>query len=311
MPQAVVSPKWVILLGIFAVSTASIFIRFAQEGAPSLVIAAFRLSIAALAVSPIVLFRKLDEIRVLGLRSIGLLLAAGVFLAVHFATWITSLEFTSVTNSVVLVTTTPLWVALLSPVLLKESVSRQAGVGLLLAVFGGIIVALGDACTWSWGGLSCPPAAEYFQGNAMRGNFMALVGAWMAAGYFMIGRQVRGRLSLPGYIFMVYGCAALVLVLLVWILGLRLTGYSQETYFWMLLLGLVPQLIGHSAFNWALRYLSAAFVSITLLGEPIGSIILALILLKEAPTLLNLVGAILILFGIYLAAQPNRRIRQG
>jgi drug/metabolite transporter (DMT)-like permease len=250
------------------------------------------------------LTRHRDEVRSLTRRELGLALLAGLFLALHFAAWISSLEYTSVTSSVVIVTTAPLWVALVSPFALKESLKRNAALGLALALVGGVIVALSDACNWQ-GGLVCPSLVDFFKGQSLLGNFLALAGAWMSAGYILIGRRLRTKLSLMPYIFVVYGMAALVLIVLMVGAGQSPFGYSATTYLWLAALALIPQLLGHSTFNWALRYLPASFVSVTLLGEPVGSTILAYFLLGETPTPFKLAGAALILAGIY-AASLNR-----
>jgi drug/metabolite transporter (DMT)-like permease len=142
----------------------------------------------------------------------------------------------------------------------------------------------------------------------MLGNFMALFGAWMAAGYMLMGRQLRHKLSTVSYTALVYGVAALILLVVVLIRKEPVFSYSGQTYIWLLALGVFPQLLGHSMLNWALKYISAAYVSLTLLGEPIGTIILALIFLKESPTLLEGVGAVLILIGIVIGS-VNRRPR--
>lgn len=287
--------------GILSIATAAIFIKFAQRDAPSLVIAAVRLTLATLALTPLTLTHHHDEIRKLTRRELGLALLAGFFLALHFAAWISSLEYTSVTSSVVIVTTAPLWVALLSPFLLKESLKRNAILGLALALAGGVIVGLSDACRWQ-NALVCPSLGEFFKGQALLGNSLALAGAWFSAGYILIGRRLRTRLSLMPYIFVVYGMAALVLIVLMLGAGQSLFGYSPLTYVWLLALALIPQLLGHSTFNWALRYMPASFVSITLLGEPVGATILAYFLLGETPTPFKLAGAALILAGIYAAS---------
>jgi drug/metabolite transporter (DMT)-like permease len=172
-----------------------------------------------------------------------------------------------------------------------------------LALLGGVIVGVSDACAWNGTALACPECGDVLGGKAFLGDLLALAGALMAAAYMLIGRRLRSRTSLLTYIFVVYGMAAVVLVILVVASGQPLTGYSPHTYGWLLLLALVPQLLGHSSFNWALRYLSAAYVSITLLGEPIGSTVLAYFLLKETPTALKVIGAILILAGIAVASQ--------
>lgn len=294
-----------LLTAILAVSTASIFIRFAQREAPSLVIAALRLTFASLMLAPLALTRGRVELRRLTVRELALGLLSGAFLAVHFATWITSLEYTSIASSVVLVSTGPLWVALLSPLFLREPLTRPVLIGMLLALAGGTVIGLSDSCS-TQGGLVCPPLSEFVQGQAFLGNFLALGGAWAVAGYLMIGRHLRAKVSLVPYVFLVYGVAALVLLGIMFVAKQRPTGFAPLTYVWIVLLALVPQLIGHSTYNWALRYLPAALVSITTLGEPIGSAILAYFILQETPSLLTLVGGALILTGIYLASGQRK-----
>lgn len=296
-------PVLVLGIGILAVSTASIFIRFAQQEVPSLVIAAYRLTLASLLLAPSALLHRRNELAALQRRDIGLALASGIFLALHFATWITSLEFTTVASSVVLVTTTPLWVALAAPLVLGERLTRAILIGMGLALAGGIVVGISDACQWSSAGLVCPESGEMLRGRAIWGNFLAVSGAVMAAAYVMIGRVLRPRLSLISYIFLVYSVAAVTLIIITAGTQLPVLGYSPQAYLWLALLALFPQLLGHTSFNWALKYLSAAYVSITLLGEPIGTIFLAYFILQERPSLLKLIGAILILFGIYFASR--------
>ncbi len=292
-----------IFVAILAVSTASIFIRFAQmDGAPSLVIAALRLTFATLLLAPLALSRHWDEIKRLTWTEWLLAVSSGIFLAVHFATWISSLEFTSVASSVVFVSTGPLWVALLSPMLLKEHVSRTAIIGLVLALVGGTIIGLSDACVWD-AGLACPALADILQGPAMWGNFLALAGAWTVTGYLIIGRKLRAEMSLIPYIFLAYGIAAIVLIIIMFVSGNSPLGFAPQTYGWIFLLAAIPQLIGHSTYNWALRYLPAALVAVTTLGEPVGSAVLAYFILKETPTMAVLFGGAFILTGIYLASR--------
>lgn len=295
-----------LLAGITAASTAAIFIRFAQaEGVPSIVIAAARLTIASLLLAPLALTRYPSDLRRLTPGEWALALLSGVFLALHFATWITSLEYTSVASSVVLVTTTPLWVALLAPVVLRERVGIAALVGLLLALTGGVVIGLSDACTWASGSLTCPSLKTFFGGTAFLGDFLALFGAWMAAGYLLVGRKLRTKMDLVPYIFVVYGMAALVLIGIMLGMGETLFGYAPLAYLWFLLLALMPQLFGHSVFNWALKYLPASFVSVSLLGEPVGSTVLAYVIFRETPGWVKIGGAVLILVGIYLAAKSS------
>ncbi len=300
--QPKIPPIVVLILGILSASTAAIFIRLAQQFAPSLVIAALRLTFATILIAPFAISRQWREIRTLTQHQWGLILLSGFFLALHFASWITSLEYTTVASSVVLVTSTPLWVALLLPITLKEPMHKVAIIGLIIAMTGAIIVGLSDSCTWQGNHLTCPSLSTFVQGNAFLGDILALFGAIMAAFYILIGRRLRSSVSLLSYIFGVYGSAALLLIVLALFSGQKLSGYPAQAYGWSFMLAIFPQILGHSSFNWALRYLSAGYVSISLLGEPISSTILAMIFLNETPGWMKIMGSILILGGIALAS---------
>lgn len=301
-----ISPAFVLGIGIAAVSTASILIRFAQQEAPSLVIAAMRLTIAAIILAPYVLTRHIHEFQRLAKIDWVLIAVSGMFLAFHFATWISSLEFTSVASSVVLVTTTPLWVAILSPVLLKERISRNVAIGLVLALAGGVIVSLGNECQFSLAGVNCQIGKGFFARNDIWGNLLALAGAFCATGYLLIGRKVRKLLSAIAYVFLVYSIAGATLLFWLWGRGLSVAGYPIQIYLLFLSLAVFPQLIGHSSFNWALGYLPASAVSIALLGEPVGTVILSFLILSETPTVAEAFGGLLILAGIYLAVRSQK-----
>lgn len=306
-------PRLIVPLALFtailAVSTSSIFVRFAQTEAPSLVIAALRLAFATLLLLPIAWTRYRADLRSLNRREVMLGVLAGLFLAAHFATWISSLEFTTVASSVVFVSTGPLWVALLSPVFLDERLTGAAVLGLAVAMAGGTLIGLSDACSWQ-GGLRCPGLNQVLHGGAMWGNFLALAGAWTVSGYLIIGRKFRAARSLPliPYIFLVYGIAAIALLLVMLVAGQSPWGYPPQTYGWIFLLAALPQLIGHSTYNWLLRFIPAALVAITTLVEPVTSGILAYFILKETPSPWVLLGGMLILAGIYLASRPVRRM---
>jgi len=289
-------PFGALAIGVLSVSFAAIFIRLAQnKQAPSLVLAAARLCVASAFLTPIVLRHYREELRDITRRDLVLALVSGVFLGVHFATWITSLEYTAVVNSVTLVTTSPLWVALLAPLLLNERLDRWTVLGLMLAIGGGVLV-----------GLSAEAGEPPTRRDPWLGNGLALVGAVTAAVYFIIGRRLRVRWGLIPYIWLVYSVAAGILVVVVVASGQQVMGLPGEAYLWMLLMGLVPQLIGHSSFNYALGYLPAAYVSLVVLGEPIGSGLLAIVFLNEWPVPLQLAGSALILAGIGAASRQNR-----
>jgi drug/metabolite transporter (DMT)-like permease len=295
---------FVLFAAILAVSTSSVFIRFAQADAPSLVIATLRLTCATLLLAPLALTRHRNELQTLTRYELLLGALSGIFLAAHFATWISSLEYTSVASSVVFVSTGPLWVAMLSPMLLREQLTRVALIGLAIAILGGTIIGLSDACVWE-GGLKCPELDEIMQGSAMWGNFLALAGAWTVSGYLIIGRKLRAKMSLIPYIFLVYGLCAMVLTIIMFAAGQSPLGYPARTYGWIFLLAAFPQLIGHSTYNWVLRYIPATLVAIITLVEPIGSAILAYFVLQETPSNSVLFGGLLILVGIYLASRSK------
>ena len=139
----------------------------------------------------------------------------------------------------------------------------------------------------------------------MWGNLLALMGAWAVTGYLIIGRKMRTGISLIPYIFLVYGMGAVTLIIIMFVSGNTPLGYMPTTYGWIFLLAAIPQLIGHSTYNWALKYLNAALVSVTVLGEPIGSATLAFFLLDETPSLMTLVGGVLILAGIFLSSRSK------
>jgi len=300
------SLPFALLTAILAVSTSSVLIRFAQADAPSLVIAALRLTCAVVLLAPLALTRHREELQNLRRSEIVLGAISGIFLAAHFATWISSLEYTSVASSVVFVSTGPLWVALLSPLLLNERLTRLTIVGLTIAILGGAIIGLSDGCTWDEG-LRCPEFGQIMQArtSAMWGNFLALAGAWTVSGYLIIGRRLRTKMSLIPYIFLVYSLCAITLLALMFLAGQSPLGYPPRTYGWIFLLAAFPQLVGHSTYNWVLRYIPATLVAIITLVEPIGSAILAYFVLRETPSNGVLFGGLLILLGIYLAARTK------
>jgi len=288
-------PYIVLAAGVLIVSSASILIRFAQSmGVPSLSLAAWRLTLAALILTPFVLVRSRDELARLAPRDVGLAALSGALLAVHFATWIASLAYTSVAASTVLVTTNPIWIAAVSWLLFRERPGAGLVVGIVLAILGSVAI-------FAAGGVH--PAGE----NPALGNTLALIGSVMVSGYLLIGRSLRRRLSLLAYIWLVYGAAAGVLLLAVLVTGGPMLGFAMAAYVVLLALAVGPQLGGHTAFNWALRYLSPAFVAIAILGEPVGAALLAFLILGERVSPLELTGFVLLLVGIYCAARAERR----
>lgn len=278
-------------MGIVAVSFASVLIRLAQAaGMGSLPIAAWRLLLASLILLPYAWYARREEMRRLSRRELGLLGGSGVFLGLHFAAWIGSLAYTSVASSVVLASMGPVFVGLGSWIFLRERPGLFLTLGILLAAAGSIVI--------SWGDLG--------QGqDQLLGDLLALIGGVMVAAYLMIGRKVRGRMSLATYVAVVYGGAMVTLLAIVLVARRPMLGFEPAAYLWVLGLALGPQLVGHSTLNWALRYLSATFVSLVILAEPITSGVLAYLILGEVVTRSTFVGGILVLVGIYIASRAE------
>lgn len=292
-----ISPGIVLIFSILAISTASIMIKFAQLEAPSLVIAFYRMLVASLVYLAVagLFFRK--ELSHLPVSVFVLSTLSGLFLALHFATWITSLEHTSVTSSAVLVSTTPLWVALASLMLFKEDIRKLYWVGLFCALLGVVIVSLP---------VSANPG--FINDEAVRdfplmnnGSLLALAGAFFGTGYILIGRQLRKTISMPVYAAVTYTASTLFLFLMVIYTKASLIGHSSNVFILMILIGLIPQVIGHSSYNWALKYIPASVISIALLGEPVGASIQAMLFIGEKPGINEIIGGALILLGIYVA----------
>ncbi len=292
-------PFLVLSGGILMAATSSIMIRFAQGlGMPSLTIAAGRLGLAALILLPLALLFSRRTLHALCRRDLLLALASGAFLAVHFAAWISSLAYTSVASSVALVGTNPLWVGLAAALLLRERLPATAWWGILATIGGTALIAYSD-------GVGGGP-------NATLGNGLALLGAIAGSGYFLIGRGLRQRMATLPYIFLVYTTAAVVLLVLAAAGSLRtgrganpFAGYPPLAYLLLLGLALGPQLLGHTSFNWALRFLPATVVAVVILGEPIGSAALALLFFGEWFRPLQLLGFVVLLAGIVVTARAE------
>jgi len=303
MPKQSPIPYVVLLGGVAVVAAAAIMIRLLQRppiAMPSTVIAAGRLGFAALILLPIAWLRAGPELRTLRRREVLLGAVSGALLALHFDAWIASFDYTSVASSVALVSTNPLWVAVLSLLLWGERPAPLTLLGVLLAVAGSALIGFSDS---SGAGT-----------NALLGDGLALIGALAVSGYFLIGRALRRRLSLLAYIWLVYTSAAVILLAVALLSGsIRLgaeLGYPPLAYLLLLGLALGPQLLGHSAFNWALRYLSATFITVALLGEPIGAALLALLIFGEWFAPLQFAGFVVLLAGIVAAARGERRVAE-
>lgn len=275
-----------VTVGITAISFASILIRLAD--APAITIAAYRVALAAAAMGPVFALKQTRNRPRWDRKIAWGTVLAGCFLALHFASWIYSLQLTSIASSVSLVSTTPLFVALFSYCRHRERPNLRLGLGILCTTLGSVFVAGTDFA---------------FSTRALWGDVLAVTGAVMAAGYLMAGQYVRRSLDLTSYTFCAYGSAALVLLPMCLLAGSPLSGFSRETYLTLILLALVPQLIGHTTFNWTLKFLPPAAVSILILGEPIGASLLAYFFLGETVTGLKGLGLLILGAGIVLGSR--------
>ncbi|MFO7639142.1 MAG: DMT family transporter [bacterium] len=282
-------PKSFLVLGagIVALSFAAVLIRLTE--APSLLVAAGRLAVASLVLTPFfwsrVAMRGRAPLELRG-RKWGWILLAGGLLAAHFVLWIESLDRISVTSSVVLVAMDPIFVAVLSSVLLRERLSLRGWSAIGLGVAGSIVVGI----------------PSFAGGQSLSGNLLALGGAACAGGYLIVGRHVRPQTSLVVYVYLMYTAAALLLIPAVFLAGVRVADVSATAWVFIILLGLGPQLLGHTSFNWALRHLTAPTVAMVILLEPVGAALLSWLILGEPPTGIEAVGGAIILAGVYLVA---------
>jgi len=283
--------RYWIVVAIAAVSTAAILIRLSDSH--PLTIAFWRLIIAVLILLPFAARSMRRDRSGLDGRTILKLCLVGAVLAAHFALWIWSFQFTNVASSVLLVTTHPVFVALISVGFFKERLRKLSVAGIGIAFLGSVLIIGGDLS------LSL---------DNLPGNLMALGGGIMAGIYILAGSRLRKGLSLPTYAFIVYGSAALFLLPLSLIVGSDLIVSDPREYLIFIGLAVGPMLAGHTIYNWALKYVSPTLVSVSLLGEPVGSSLLAMLLLNEMPGRGAFIGGPLVLLGILLVAyEPSRR----
>ncbi len=291
MKQSIPVSRVILILscGVIAVSFSSIFTKMCS--APAMTIAFYRLGLSSLLY---MLISQKDGPLFSAFKMFHLKWAilSGLALSLHFATWISSLTYTSVSSSTVLVVTSPVWVALGSAIFLREKMPWLMGVGIVLTCTGSVIISGAD--------FALDP-------NALLGNLLAVAGAIFAAVYLIIGRRLRATISVFHYVTVVYGTAAIFAAFFVIVFDAPFRGFDAAT--WSLLVGiaLLPQVIGHTSFNWALKYFSATAVSIITLGEPVGATILAWLLLGETVGVVQLWGGCVILLGVFMALRAEAR----
>lgn len=275
--------KLLILLGVLGVSLSAPLIRISS--APAMVLALYRVALAALLLLPWVLTRGRRELLALERRDLLLCLLGGLFLGLHFTCYFQALRYTGIASAVVLVDTEVFFVALLLPLLFRERVPGRGWLGILVTFGGSVVIALGDAA----GGA-----------NHLLGDLIALAGAACMAGYTLVGRACRKRLSTTVYTFLVYASAAVTLLVILLFTGLPPFGYAPVNLLSALGMAVFCTLLGHSVFSWGLRYESAAFIATVKLLEPVFASVLGLLLFREALSLTAVLGGLAVILGVFL-----------
>ena len=293
----------VVVVAIVATSSAAILIRFAlDQNMPPLLIVAARLLIASLALAPIALGRYRPFLTGLSRIEASLIAISGICLSIHFTAWVTSLQYTTVLVSVVIVSTGPIWVAILEVIFLHIRLSRLVILGLIVALFGGALIG------WPQGEgqleMMLGPGAE---NGTLIGAGLAWLGALTVSVYLLTGRKLRARLPVIPYVWLVYSIATVCTLAVMLARATPALGYSIEGYLVLLAMGLIPQLIGHSSLNYLLEYFPAALVSMFSQLEPIGSALLALVLFRELPPNQQILGSLTIIAGVLLASRGEIR----
>ena len=290
--RAPLSPALVLISAVLAMSWAGPLIKFAT--APAQVVSAWRLTYSVALIALVLALRgNGGDVFRLDRRQRWLACVAGVLLAAHFWSWIASLRYTTVASSVVLVSMQPIFVAALSALLLHERATARQWLGIMLGVTGAVIIGVSDA------------TAVTASKNALLGDGLALMGALLVSGYYVIGRELRQQLDLWVYVGVVYGIAALVMLLIVIVdPGTQLTGYPARDWWIFAALAAGPMMVGHTGVNYALRYVPAYVANLAIMGEPVGATLIAWALpaLREVPGAGVLAGAALILSGILLGS---------
>ena len=281
MGKRKINPYIPIIIGVISISLSAIFVKLAE--AESGVIAFYRMLFSVLIMSPLFFLKYKHELKSLNKKDWLFTSVAGVFLAFHFILWFESLNYTSVASSTVLVTLQPIFALAGTYLFFKEKISVKAIVATVVAISGSVLIAWGDFRV---------------SGDAFYGDVLALIACALITGYFLFGQEVRKRLSLITYTMVVYSVSTIVLFLYVLIVDQSFGPYDSNEWLLFLLLAIVPNLLGHNLFNWAIKYVSTNIISISILFEPIGATLLAFIIFGEYLTYIQVLGGVIVIVGI-------------
>ncbi|WP_079525620.1 DMT family transporter [Halobacillus hunanensis] len=287
-------PYFMLAIGVLSISTSAILVKLASD-APASMIAFYRLALAVIIMLPYVMWKHTHEFKEVSSKEWMLAAFAGIFLASHFILWFESLNYTSVASSVILVSMQPLFAFLGTFLFFKERFTLGALLSMVIAVTGSVIISSGDF---------------RFNGMALLGDILALLGAVMVTAYFLIGQNLRRQLSLLFYTFIVYGIATISLFIYNLALNYSFTGYSSDQWLIFLALAIVPTFLGHTLFNWSLKWMSTSTISMGILLEPVGASILAYMVLDEQITWYQWLGGSIVLFGLVLFIISTKKLRK-
>ncbi|MEH7125116.1 DMT family transporter [Bacillus sp. JJ1773] len=289
MSDIKINPYVALAIGILSVSTSAILVKVSS--APSGVIAFYRLLFTVLFMLPIFLIKYVPELRLITRRDWLFSIIAGVFLAFHFILWFESLNYTSVASSTVLVTLQPLFAFVGTYFFFKEKFSLKAIISSVIAVLGSVVI--------SWGDFK-------ISGSALFGDILALIACALITANLLFGQDVRKRLSLVTYTFIVYSISTITLFFYVIIKQEPLLPYPTSDWVYFILLALFPTLMGHTIFNWSLKWLSTSTISMAILFEPVGAALLAYYLLQESVSWSQIIGGCIIIIGVSLFLLDER-----
>ncbi|UXH43739.1 DMT family transporter [Rossellomorea vietnamensis] len=293
MSDAKVNPYLILAIGVISVSTSAILVKVSS--APSGILAFYRLFFTVLLMSPVFFLKYVKELKLITVRDWMFSILAGVFLAFHFILWFESLHYTSVASSTVLVTLQPLFAFIGAYLFFQEKLTPKALLSAVLAVAGSFII--------SWGDFR-------ISGSALWGDILALIACALITGYLLFGQTIRKRLSLMTYTYLVYVISSIVLLLYVMIQSESLGPYPKEDWIYFLLLAIIPTLLGHTLFNWSLKWLSTSTISMAILFEPIGASLLAYWLLGEKVLMTQVLGGMVIMTGVTLFLIEERKLKK-
>lgn len=295
--QVSINPAFILAIALGAGTFAAIFIREAQNaGMPSPLIATGRMLLAGIILTPLVLTKYRPELKRLERRDLLMAMFAGFWLITHFLIMITALETTTIMIFTVILNTGPLWVGLLERTFLKAKLTRGVWLGLFITISGSVFIAM-----------TASGSNESGSGNSLYGIILTLLAAIASAIYMTIGRSVRSKVSLVPYIWILFSIGGLIGLAFVIVTGTAIFGHSQESYFWLLLLVLIPQLIGHAGFNYALGYFPATIISLSGQVLTITAAVAAFFFFGEIPTSMQIIGSAIIAVGVVIAILARQR----